>query len=608
MLRPQKHVQLLRRVQILQGIQLFSARLCLFSLLLALPTSQALAQVVDTSAQPAPPATIETPTRTETPAAALPTTEITTTEIKVDTTRPIFLWKCNKDGKTVYLLGTIHVARPGFYPLPEEMEKALSESKTLFVEADALQASPEKTAETLKHLGLYTPPATLSQDLSATTRDALNQYLDWSGESLSMYQPYKPWVVGQLLTGEATRKAGYKADLGIDRHLLQEAHAASKKIVPLESVESQLGLISSFDKSTQEKILLGDIISLRDSRSQLEKLENYWKNGDAEALSAFGLNGEGKREAALESAREAILDKRNQSMLEVLQKNLPDQGAVMVAVGAAHLGGKEGLIAKLAGQGFTVEQVRSAGKKKNETISFGGSNLKRQYYPEGMFRVSLPGDPEMKYETLGAIRMVDYAYATFAGVLNVSYIILPTVLNDSTRQNAFMQTIAGSIIKKIQGTNASIVPLAGGAYPSMTVSCKLPTKGGLTKQDLYFRSRMILSGRRLYLIGGQGIGDFFKSKQFAQFDSSLEIVPESGYAYTARSGSPSGFHSSYSAIPRTSSPNSLMPRTSVSSPMQSTFPGLRSNGNGSMNFTSDQFHQQARENFERVKRQLQNSR
>jgi uncharacterized protein YbaP (TraB family) len=52
--------------------------------------------------------------------------------------KPIFLWKCTKGMNTIYLLGTIHVAKPGFYPLPLEMQKALASSKILFVEADAL--------------------------------------------------------------------------------------------------------------------------------------------------------------------------------------------------------------------------------------------------------------------------------------------------------------------------------------------------------------------------------------------------------------------------------------------------------------------------------------
>ncbi|MBS1991372.1 MAG: TraB/GumN family protein [Cyanobacteria bacterium SZAS LIN-3] len=573
------------------------------ALLASILQSTALAQVLDSSVQPthytggqAPPTdAAATPPPPEAKAAppAEPAKPVPASEVATATTpegKPICLWCCKKGARTIYLLGTIHVARSGFYPLPEEMEKALTESKILFVEADVLQLSREKMIEALKKLGLYTPPDCLSKNLSASARDALNQYVDWSGETLSMYEPYKPWVVGQLLTSSNTRKAGYKADLGIDRHLLQEAHATSKKIIPLETVESQLGVISSFDKNTQEKLLLGDIVAVRNAKGQMEKIESLWSKGDADSLYSIGLDGE-TRDSALDTAREALLDKRNQEMLQVLSKNLPEHGTVLVAVGAAHLGGKQGLVAKLSAQGYSIEQVKSLTQRKNQTISFGGSNMKRMFYPEGMLRVSLPGEPEVKYETVNNIRMVDYSYPTFAGQLCLSYIILPGVISDPARQAAFLQTIAASIVSKMHGSNVSLSAVSGGAMPTMYVTCKLPAKVSLTNQDLFFRSRMMLSGRRMYLIGGQGTADFFKSKQFSQFDGSLEIVPENGLAKSTPSSFSSPFSSSSSTRPTSRTTN---------------FPSSATAGRRPGELTDLQ--RKVRNDFERVRQQMENSR
>ncbi|MBS2010854.1 MAG: hypothetical protein JST01_27635, partial [Cyanobacteria bacterium SZAS TMP-1] len=65
-----------------------------------------------------------------------------------------------------------------------------------------------------------------------------------------------------------------------------------------------------------------------------------------------------------------------------------------------------------------------------------------------------------------------------------------------------------------------------------------------TSQLPFFRPRMMLSGRRMYLLGGHVTSDFFKSKQFSQFDGSLEIVPENGLAKTTPSSFSSPFSSS----------------------------------------------------------------
>ena len=48
----------------------------------------------------------------------------------------LFLWKATKGDDTVWLLGTIHVAKKNFYPLPKEILKAFSRSNHLLVEVD----------------------------------------------------------------------------------------------------------------------------------------------------------------------------------------------------------------------------------------------------------------------------------------------------------------------------------------------------------------------------------------------------------------------------------------------------------------------------------------
>ncbi|MDP3507131.1 MAG: TraB/GumN family protein [Candidatus Melainabacteria bacterium] len=547
-----------------------------------------------------------------------------TTEKKSDL-KPIFLWKCKKNNQTIYLVGTIHVARPGFYPLPLEMQKALAESKILFVEADALQISSEKITETLKRVGIYPPGASLSEHLSDTTKDALNQYLEWSGESLSMYQPYKPWVVSQILTSAALRRAGYKSELGIDRHLLGIAHDSSKKIIPLESVDSQLNLMGGFNQETQDKQLLGSILSLRDVKTQLEKIENSWKSGDAEGLAACCIDASDKdqdKDKDLEAARVAILDKRNQSMLNDVKKNLPENSTVMIAVGAAHLVGEQGLLAKLKRENFSIEQLTTAQKKAPSSINFGGNNLKSLYFPEGLFRIMLPAEPEVKYETVNGIRMVDYAYSNLGGIMAVSYIVLPSALQSAERQQQFMQLVASAILRNMKGTNSTCLPIANASSThnaAMQLSCKLPSKNGMTNQATYFRSRMIASGRRLYLVGGQGSADFFKSKLFSQFENSLEIIPESGYAAAPASRNSSVGQSSVSKS-SFSQRNSTQARNSSSfkpsSINNSTWSSL---GNSGTKFDfeaarreqqrkSDELRHKVRGDFERVRQQLDNNR
>lgn len=504
--------------------------------------------------------------------------------------QPLFIWKCKRGDQTVYLLGTIHVAKPNFYPLPAEMEKALNESRILFVEADVLQADPNKTIDIMKKRGLCQPPANLSQSLSPQTLEIFKQYLDWAGENLTAYQPYKPWVVSQLVANAALRKAGYKPELGIDRHLLNEAHAVGKKIIPLESIDMQLSLMDSFDASTQEKLLLGTLITNKDTRANLENLEKNWKEGKVDELTS----GKEKTDSSedLEKVRVALLDKRNQVMMENILKNLPVKDCAMVAVGAAHLGGQAGLLAKMKEQGFEVEQVTGEAMKKTPAISFGGSALKRLYFSEGLFRIMLPGDPEVKYEDMNGIRMVDYGYNHFNGAMTVSYLVMPRAIPQVEKQKQFMQLIANAVTTKLKGTGGSLQPLSN-APLTMLYSCKLPGKDKLTGKEIYLREKMLFSGRRLYLVGGQGTTDFLTSKLYGQFEGSLEVIPEQGYATAATYGQPqtSIFGAAYAAGNR----NSTSPLKSVD------FDKTRKE----MQQRSDEFRRQVQKDLEKSRADFQ---
>jgi hypothetical protein len=223
---------------------------------------------------------------------------------------------------------------------------------------------------------------------------------------------------------------------------------------------------------------------------------------------------------------------------------------------------------------------------------------------------------------VNGIRMVDYAYSNLGGVMAVSYIVLPSAIQSAEKQQQFMQLVASAILKNMKGTNATCLPIANASSTQnavMQLSCKLPSKNGMTNQATYFRSRMIASGRRLYLVGGQGSADFFKSKLFSQFESSLEIIPESGYAAAPASRNSNigqnGFSSS-NFSQRSSAQNRSSSSLKPNSITNSTWPGL-SNSGTKFDFEaarkeqqrkSDELRSKVRGDFERVRQQLQNNR
>lgn len=528
-----------------------------------IPSTPASVSPPATSDGAAPPAQTSDQPSTDTSAA--------TTDKPAKPSFPLFLWKGTREGQTVYLLGTIHVAKPSFYPLPKEIENALKESSTLFVEADITKLEPAKVLESLKQQGAYRPPETLSKSISPQTKAILNDYLSWAGEPISIYDGWKPWVVAQILSSGALRRAGFKGELGIDAHLLKEAHATGKKIVPLESIESQLKLIEGFDKPTQEKMLAADCISLKNMGDELTKISNAWYKGDLDSLSKV-IDETLGAQPEFKEAKDKLLDARNLSMAESLEKLMPASGTCLVAVGSAHLAGKSGLLEIFKANGFDVKQVCTDKlTQRTEATAFGGNNLHKLYYPEGHFRVMLPGDPEMKYSSLNGVRAVDYTYPEFAGSFQVSYVILPVDLPSDAARQKLLEIAAAEVVKKTNAKLISNVPFRSVYGPGIQMDCKLPIKAKTTNEAILCRIRLQVYGRILYIIGGQGTSAWIGSKRLAQVMNSLEIVtaqstPTRSTASTTSkpSGSYASSSSSYGSSYSSSRPSFSSYRSSSS--------------------------------------------
>lgn len=59
----------------------------------------------------------------------------------------LFMWRATSEsGATVFLLGTIHVFKKEFYPMPAEIEKAFDKSKALLLEVKPEEEGDETSS------------------------------------------------------------------------------------------------------------------------------------------------------------------------------------------------------------------------------------------------------------------------------------------------------------------------------------------------------------------------------------------------------------------------------------------------------------------------------
>jgi len=264
-----------------------------------------------------------------------------------------FLWKVEGPGSTVaYLLGSLHVLTAEFYPLSPVIDKAFAGSKTLVEEVD-LDAMNDP-AQMMSALGraMLTDGRTLDQLVAASTLAEVSKRAEKAGLPMMALLRMKPWLVAITLMGPTLQAAGFKAELGVDRHFFDRAKEAGLKRQALETLTFQIDRFDQLSPKLQEEMLVSSMKDLDTQVGNVREMAQQWAVGDVKALERTLL-------VAFEDSRELydrLLVERNRNWVPHVDACLQQDAGCFIVVGAAHLVGPDGLPALLAKKGYRVTQ------------------------------------------------------------------------------------------------------------------------------------------------------------------------------------------------------------------------------------------------------------
>jgi uncharacterized protein len=269
------------------------------------------------------------------------------------TGKRLFMWRVKSTNSTVYLLGSIHVAKPKMYPLDARIEKAFSNSDVLVVEADA---SPDKAlglAMQMMTRASYPPGDSLDKHISKEMLETIQARMATNGIPPAMVQGLKPWFLAMTLTLSELSDLGIDPQLGIDLHFLQEAKG--KPIVELEGADAQLALLDGFTDKEQEEFLKYTLKDNENIAKSVDDIISAWSEGDVKKLDDLIMQSVKDSPEMLELYAK-LFDDRNKKMAAKIEDMLKTGKTYFVVVGAGHLVGKNGLL-QLLGKNHPVEQM-----------------------------------------------------------------------------------------------------------------------------------------------------------------------------------------------------------------------------------------------------------
>jgi uncharacterized protein len=139
---------------------------------------------------------------------------------------------------------------------------------------------------------------------------------------------------------------------GVERTLTRAF--AGRPVEELEGVEYQLTLFDALPEQDQRDMLAAVVESYPEARADPGRLARIWRTGDDAALEAETTRGM----LADPELYEALLAGRNRAWVQQLLPMLGAPPRPLIAVGAAHLAGPDGLPAMLEARGYTVTRVR----------------------------------------------------------------------------------------------------------------------------------------------------------------------------------------------------------------------------------------------------------
>lgn len=246
-----------------------------------------------------------------------------------------------------WLFGTIH-ALPDDSPwTTPQLEAAIREAGVLVVEVRDLDA--ERTAAIFNRMARDEPAPPLAERLDPADRRRFSDLLARERLSSAGLDSLETWAAALALArlGETARVSN-----GVDAALL--ARFAGRPVVELEGAADQLAIFDALPERDQRRLLASVLAEQADPETESGDLAALWLAGDL-----AGLEGATRRGLLADPALyRALSAARNADWVSALVPMIERGTRPLVAVGAAHMLGPEGLPAILTAQGYRVRRLQ----------------------------------------------------------------------------------------------------------------------------------------------------------------------------------------------------------------------------------------------------------
>ena len=247
------------------------------------------------------------------------------------------------NSKPSYLFGTMHVVPDSAYYFPAKVQKILKHSDKLVMEVSDLDMMKAQRL-------LILPEGSCFDIFTPEQKDSV---IKWGSKSLRVNEETFVTAFGQLKPF-ALMQLGTK-DLMSDHVKYLEIEL--QKMVPelpkggFETLEEQIGFFDDLPNNVMAEMIMQMVRDENKGDEMMSELIKAYMDKDVDKLSELV-----KQEEDQTGTNALLLDERTQRWIPKIEEFTKNQSC-FIAVGAAHLGGENGVIALLKKQGYTVTPI-----------------------------------------------------------------------------------------------------------------------------------------------------------------------------------------------------------------------------------------------------------
>ena len=261
------------------------------------------------------------------------------------------LWRVERAGAPAsHVFGTVHVADPRVTALAPEVRKSFDGASTFAMEVLFDPANVLQAAQRMLYLDGRELPGVIGAELWERTAP-LASVVGLPPEAL---RRFKPWAVAMLLSVPRENPENI-----LDVRLYRLALEQKKPVRELETVNEQIDTFEGLSESDQIALLRWAVANHETLRTSVQRIIEAYLRRDLAELSRVSQE-DIARDPGMKrlhtTLMQRLLDDRNARMAERMEPQLKS-GRAFIAVGALHLYGDRGVLARLAARGYRVSRV-----------------------------------------------------------------------------------------------------------------------------------------------------------------------------------------------------------------------------------------------------------